>query len=251
MLKIYRGDLSKYGFTFDNFGDVTNMSEMLNILKDNEDIEKINKVLEEYIDIQRDQLPDAIKEWETLNSVIKDSYKEQLDITKEIEDKITKVYKKQVEDRIDLVKKELDERLKALDKQKQAYNDARAEIDYNRDYEDHVERITELQKKLDIAMKDDSLSGQKRVQELFKEIIEEQAKLEDMVQDKIDDQINDMFDKESERLENEADSTIKDLEEKFSDSKIAQLVANALGSGVFKDIEGNVFSLEDVLINFS
>ena len=128
MLKIYRDDLSKYGFTFDNFGDVTNMSEMLNILKDNEDIEKINKVLEEYIDIQRDQLPDAIKEWETLNSVIKDSYKEQLDITKEIEDKITKVYKKQVEDRIDLVKKELDERLKALDKQKQAYNDARSEI---------------------------------------------------------------------------------------------------------------------------
>ena len=88
-------------------------------------------------------------------------------------------------------------------------------------------------------------------QELQKELAAAQKELQELTQDKIDQNVNDMFDKEAERLEKENEKAIEDLENKWSDSKIAEMVAQALGSGVFTDIEGNVHSLEDVLIDFA
>lgn len=250
MLNAYQGDLGKFGIQFDKDGGITNLQTVMNDMKDSQGLDNLLKLVDEYIEIQRDKLPDAVKEWESLNNAIKDAYKEQLNVTKEIEDKITSIYKKQLEERKKLIKKELDKKLEALEKEKKAYNDARKEADYKRDYDDQTDVIADLQKKLDIAIKDDSLSGQKKVQELQKKLEEEQRKLQDLVQNKIDGQINDMFDKESERLEEDADNEIKDLEDKWSDSKIAEMVAQALGSGVFTDIEGNVVSLEKALLDF-
>ena len=60
-----------------------------------------------------------------------------------------------------------------------------------------------------------------------------------------------MFEQESNRIEEENEKAIEDLESQWSDSKIAEMVAQALGSGVFTDIDGNVSSLEDTLINFA
>lgn len=251
MMKIYQSDLSEFGIKFDNEGDISNLDEILNKYQSHQDIEKLKNLVDEYLDIQRDKLPDVEKGWEDLNNAIKDACKEQLEVIKDIEDEITKVYKKQVQDRIDLINKELDSRIKALDKEKKAYDDARKEADYKRDYEDQKQIVEDLQAKLETAKKDTSLPGQKKVQELLKQLKEEQRKLEDLVQGKLDDQISDMFDKESNRLEDSAKDTIEDLEDKFSDSKIAELVAQALGGGVFTDIEGNVSSLEDVLVDFA
>ena len=60
-----------------------------------------------------------------------------------------------------------------------------------------------------------------------------------------------MFDEEADRIEEENKLAIEKLEQQWSDSKIAEMVAQALGSGIFTDIEGNVSSLEDVLIDFA
>ena len=244
--------LKSVGFKFDSNGDVSNYSEQLkHLMNTSKDFEDIQEILEAYFELQNEELPKLEGEWIDLENTIKDSLKEQLDVVKDIEDEITKVYKKQVEDRIDLINKELDSRLDALDKEKDAYNKAREEAKYQDNYNDQMEKVKNLEKQLEIAKKDTSLAGQKKVQDLLNQLKEEQKKLQDMVQDKIDDQVNDMFDQESDRLQEEADSTIKDLEDKFSDSKIAELVAQALGSGVFTDIEGNVSSLEDSLIDFA
>ncbi|WP_270940876.1 phage tail tape measure protein [Romboutsia lituseburensis] len=251
MMKIYQSDLSEFGIKFDNEGDISNLDEILNKYQSHQDIEKLKDLVDEYLDIQRDKLPDAEKKWEDLNNAIKDACKEQLEVIKDIEDEITKVYKKQVQDRIDLINKELDSRLKALDKEKKAYDDARKEADYKRDYQDQLDVVEDLERQLEVAKKDDSMMGKKKVEELLKQLKEEQKKLEDMVQDKIDSDINDMFDEESDRLTDSAKDTVDDLEKEFSDSKIAELVAQALGSGVFTDIEGNVSSLEDALVNFA
>ena len=100
-------------------------------------------------------------------------------------------------------------------------------------------------------MKDSSLSGQKKVQELQKEIALAQKELQKLTQDRIDENINEFLDKESERIEEENQQNIEGLENQWTDTKIAEMVAQALGSGVFTDIEGNVSSLEDALINFA
>lgn len=169
IIKVYQSDLSEFGMKFDNKGNILNLDEILNKYQSHRDIEKIKDLVDEYLNIQRDKLLDVVKDWEKLNSTIKDAYKEQLEAVKDIEDEITKVYKKQVQDRIDLINKELDSRLDALGKEKKAYDDARKEADYKRDYEDQLAVVTELQKKIDIASKDTSLVGQKKLQDLLEQ----------------------------------------------------------------------------------
>lgn len=250
MLGTYQKELGNFGVKFDKDGNITNLEETLNKFKDNSNLEKLTDLIDEYIKLQGDELPDAVKEWEKLESAIKDAHMNQLNTTKEIEDKITQMYKKQIEERIKLMEKETDEKIKNLKKQKDAYNKSREEADYQRDYEDQLETVMDIQKQLEIAQKDSSVSGQKKVQELLKQLKEEQRKLEDLVQDKIDSDVNDMFDEEMDRLDKENQEAIENLENEWSDSKIAEMVAQALGSGVFTDIEGNVTSLEDALLKF-
>ena len=92
---------------------------------------------------------------------------------------------------------------------------------------------------------------QKRVADLMEELKEEQKALEDLVQDKIDEDINNMLDDQIDRVEENADKQIEDLENTFTETKIAEMVAEAIDSGVFTDIEGNVMSLDQALMDFA
>lgn len=247
-------ELNKYGLEFRDNGSIVNYGNVINELKktlsDDEFTDVFEKV-EEYLDLTNKKIPDLENEYLELGNTIKDVYKEQLELISDVEDKITEMIKAQTEERIELIEKELDKRLNALDKAKNAYNDARNEQKYSDSLNDQRKIVEDLQAEIEKAKRDDSISGQKRLQELLNKLKDEQKKLDEIVQDKLDENINNMFDKESERLENNAEETIKDLEDKFSDSKIAEMVAQALGSGVFTDIEGNVHSLEDALVNFA
>ena len=62
----------------------------------------------------------------------------------------------------------------------------------------------------------------------MKELKEEQENLEDMVQDKIDSDVNNMFDDQIDKIEENSDEEIKNLENTWSESKIAEMVKQAL-----------------------
>lgn len=251
MARIYQRDLSGFGVRFDENGDILNLDEVLDEYKDHRDIEKLKELIDEYLDVQRDKIPDIRKEWESLGSAIKDAYKDQLSTAKKIEDEITSMYKKQIQDRIKAMNEETDAKVKALKKQKDAYNEYRDEVDYKNEYNEKLDEINDLQKQLDIAMRDTSLHGQQKVKELQKLLAEAQKELDKFTQNKIDSDVNDLFDKEMDRIEEENEQAVEKFEEEWSDSKIAEMVAQALGSGVFTDIEGNVHDLEDALIDFA
>lgn len=89
-------------------------------------------------------------------------------------------------ERIDKINEEKDAQVKALNEAKDAYNRYRDEVDYKDDYDEQLKAVKDLQKKIEIAKRDDSLSGAKRVADLQEQLLEEQKNLEKMVQDKID-----------------------------------------------------------------
>lgn len=192
-----KNKLVGFGFTFDASGDITNYVSKLNELANSsKNFEEIKEILEEYLELQDEKLPSIKEDWVDLNNAIKDALKEQLETTKDVEDKITEVYKKQIEERKKLIDDELQHKLDALNKEKKAYQDARKEADYKKDYDKQSEIIADLERQIEIASKDTSLSGQKKLQTLLKQLAEEQEKLQDLVQDKIDEQIESMFDSE-------------------------------------------------------
>lgn len=245
-------ELGQLGFKFDNDGDITNYVEQLEIIANSSsDFEEVKEKLEEYFDLQNNRLPDIESDWLDLENAYKDALKEQLNTTKEIEEKITEIYKKQINDRIDAMNKETDEKVKNLKKQQEAYNKYREEANYKDEYEDKLSNINDIQRQLDIAMRDTSLQGQKKVKELQKLLADAQKDLDKFTQDKIDSDVNDAFEAEADRITESNKNAIEQLEKEWSDSKIAEMVSQAISSGIFEGIDGKVSSLQDAMLEFA
>ena len=248
---ILKEELQNNGFKFNSSGEITNMESALSNLKNSNTYEYLNSVLEQWKDLHENEIPDTIESIEDYNKAIKDSLKNQLDTTKEIEDKITDIYKKQLEDRKDAIQKETDAVKKAMDEQKKAYQDMRKEVDYKNDYTEKTDNIADLERQLEIAKKDNSLSNKKKIAELEKQLSDAKKDLDKFVQDKIDDDIINGFDKVSEETEEKNNEKIDELEKIWSDSKIAEMVAQALQTGVFEGIDGSVSNLQDAMLDFA
>lgn len=160
------------------------------------------------------------------------------------------MYKKELEERLKEIDKETKAKIDSLKKQQDAYNDSRKEAKYKDDYEEQQDVISDLEKQIAIAERDSSLSGQKKLKDLQKQLKEEQKKLQDLVQDHVDDQVNDMYDKESDRLQEEADKLKEELEKKYSDENLVDLINQAISSGKFVGLDGEVKKLQDAIIEY-
>ena len=141
-------------------------------------------------------------------------------------------YNDEIDKRTKKIQEEAEAQTKALNKAKESYQRWRDEVDYKDDYNKQLKTVEDLQKKIEIAKRDDSLSGQKRLADLMKELKEEQENLEDLVKDKIDSDINNMFDDQIDKIEEDSDEEVKNLEKTWSESKIAEMVKQALNTGV-------------------
>lgn len=83
------------------------------------------------------------------------------------------------------------------------------------------------------------------------ELKEEQENLEDLVKNKVDNDINNMFSDQIDKIEEDSDEEVKNLEKTWSESKIAEMVKQALNTGVFTDIDGNIKTLQTALMDFA
>ena len=252
--------LQGYGFTFRDNGDITNFIQHKNQLKKNmtdEEFKRMEDAAEGYLDLLINKIPDANKEIaeskkeiEALNKEIQDAYKDQLKEAQSLQEKIRDMYKKELEERLKEIDKETKAKIDSLKKQQDAYNDSRKEAKYQDDYEEQQDVISDLEKQIAIAERDSSLSGQKKLKDLQKQLKEEQKKLQDLVQDHVDDQVNDMYDKESDRLQEEADKLKEELEKKYSDENLVDLINEAISSGKFVGLDGEVKKLQDAIIEY-
>lgn len=241
--------LKQQGFIIDGNNQIVN-PERLQDFAGTEMYTYLKEQLNSYDDLVSDKIPKLTVDVWNLQGEIKKAYEDELKATADAQDKISDVYKKQIEDRKKLIEDESKTRIDAINKEKDAYNKSRKEIDYKNDIDEQKKAIRELQKDLDNASRDTSINGQKRFQELSKQMDELNKKLQDSVQQKIDEQVNENYDKEADRIQEDADREKKTLEEKYSEENIQKLVNEALKTGVFVDIDGNVKDLESVMIAF-
>ena len=253
-----KGELSKtlisYGFEINDDGTINDTANKLEALKNtlsDVEFEIVSDTLEGYFEVALDTIPELEKTLLDYQKELQDIQKTKLEKTQRIEDEITKIYEKQIEERKKLIEEEAETQVKVLNKAKDAYNRYRDEVDYRDDYDKQLKTVEDLQRKLEIAKRDDSLTGQKRVEDLQKQLLEEQKNLEKLVQDKIDNDINNMFDDQIDKIQTDADEEVKKLEDTWTESKIAEAVQQALDTGIFTSIDGEIKSLNTALIEFA
>lgn len=174
----------------------------------------------------------------------------QLRTTKSVEEKITEILRKEIEKRKKLIDSESKSRINALNKEKDAYNASRKQIDYENNYNDQLNKIKELQKQYDNLSGDNSLGAKKKLDSILKQIETEQKRLEDLVQSKIDSDINSSFDDEINRIESEANKAKNELDNLLEPDALRDFINQTLESGVFEHINGEVSSLKDAMLEF-
>lgn len=244
--KALKDELAKEGFKFDADGLITNYESIMKKLekyvnnsktnadreKREKEVEKIKESLEDYLELISTGIPNAQKEWLELQNSIKDANKQMLETTKTIEDKITDVYRKQVEERKKLINDELDKRKSALDEQQKMYNNLRNEQDKEKEIKDQQDILDKLQKQIVEASKDNSTSGKANLNKLMEEYQKELEKMDSIIQSQTDDKINDLFDKQKELLEQQAKLEEERLDDKYSEENLKQIVKDVILSGV-------------------
>lgn len=246
-MEIYQNSLKNYGFNFDKGGNIANLDDQLRWFNNTDDFEKVNSLVEEYFNAQ-EEIRNVIKDYSDLEKAIKDAYDQQLDITKEVEDKITDVIKKEHEKRKKEIEDYTDARVKLLKEEQETYQKMRDEQDYEKTMQNQLDEVEALRRQIEIAKRDTSVSGEKRLVELTKELAEAEKELAEVTQNKIDKDYENNIDSEIEKLEKEQDLLLKSLEEQFSEVNIGKMVVSALTTGII-EINGEVQTLQDTLIN--
>ena len=246
-----KNKLIEYGFKFNENGDIEDFAQTMQHLKDtSKEFDTIQDLVDGYFDLYLEQIPEAERELAEFTNQIKDIYKEQLNATKELEDKIIDMYKKQLEERKKLIDEELNKRLDALKKEQDAYKRAREEQNYKDDFNEQADKVKEIQKQIDLARKDTSLTGQKKLKDLLKQLEEEKKKLDEITQDRIDQQVDNAFKDEEDRLQQGAEDEKDRLDEMFSDEELLKKAQEAIKNGLFIGIDGEVKNLQSALLEY-
>ena len=117
--------------------------------------------------------------------------------------------------------------------------------DYAKDLKEQQDKIDEINKKIELAKKDNSMSGKSKLKELLDELKEAQNDLNDKIQSKTDSDIDDMFQSQLDALDKKKEDMTQDIDDTYTQQKIAQMVKDAMMTNTFTDLNGNITNLQD------
>ena len=226
------------------------MESLKNSLSETE-FDHVQDMVDEYVDISTKGIYDIEKELIDLQKEYEKVQEDKLKATEQVEKAITDMIKDEVDARKKKIKEESEARQTELKKAQEEYKKYRDEVSYKDDYNEQLEKLNKLDQDIEIARRDTSLSSQKRLEELLEDRQEQQKKLEELVQKKLDDDINNAFNDEIDRVKQNEEAQIKALEDMFSETKIAQIVKESISTGLYEDLEGNIVSLDEALLDMT
>jgi hypothetical protein len=168
-------------------------------------IEDINKAQQDLLDKQRKNLEDVQKE---IANVIKKGIEDEID---EKEEALKKT-KELLDDELDAYKKNIDEKIKRLDR-------LRDEEDFEKDQQKITDEISKLQNErntLLMAAQSGDLTAINRIKEIDEELAKERENLDDLQRDREDDlrkqNLQDMLDEKEEKIKNAKEAAEREWE---------------------------------------
>ncbi len=208
------------------------------------------KKLDEEYAKEIDALRDLQIGYENLNKKVKDVNKEKLQMIEEVESQITEVIKNQVEQRKKSIEDEYNKRVETINKIKKLYNQENEEVDRNKELSDMQGDLDTIKREYEESLRDMSMAGKKRSDDLLKQIEEQELKITELIDRQERDRYNEFLDSQLEHLDEQKKDDLKEIEDRYTDEKIAEIVKGAMLEGFFTDIEGNIVSVKEAYIDY-
>lgn len=242
-------ELKSLNVEFDEDGYIKNYDSLIKKLKDQanklvgdardgkvEEAEKLIELIEKYDDLVKDSLPSLGVEWIELNNEIIALEKSKLETVADVEKQITNAITSELQKRTDATKKE-------IEKQKQLYLDVYEEEDYQTELAKEQRKLDEIQQQINNLARDTSLAGQLKLQDLMQQYQEQQDVINNMIRDHEKQQGSDRFDEEMDKLDEK-------LENALEPENMAQLVADALTTGLVT-VGDEIIQLDQLMADFA
>lgn len=222
-----RNSLSSSGFGFKGDGSITNANSRLDSLvayanslsgdsKENaqNNVEAIFKNLTRYNELLLDQIPEVENQILDLKNTTIDTQKEIVDIIKkqkdayiENEEKMSEALKKEIQKRRDL------------------RNSEWAEDDYKDELKKRQDTLVDLESQLQDAMR---MADGELVKNIKKQIESAQQDINGFIRDNERDKSNDRFDEELDRLDENTQKKIDEINSRLTDEEILKMVQNGV-----------------------
>ena len=190
-----------------------------------QDAKDLLDLIDKYVTLTEDTIPELETEWEKYTSQIKDSQDAIEDIIRGFKESVVSVQKDIADAYEHYQNKRYNKLQEALEKEKDAYNKAYEEENFDRDLTKQQRELEEIAQQIAIYSRDTSEAGKARLEQLRKEYEEQQQAINDLIRDKEKDNANDRFDEVSESLD-------KELEDLLAPEKLVQVVNDAISSGM-------------------
>ncbi len=242
-------ELKSLNVEFDEDGYIKNYDSLIKKLEDQanslvgdardskvEEAEKLIELIEKYDDLVKNSLPGLGVEWVELNNEIIALEKSKLETVADVEKQITNAITSELQKRTDATKKE-------IEKQKQLYLDAYEEEDYQTELAKEQRKLDEIQQQINNLARDTSLAGQLKLQDLMQQYQEQQDAINNMIRDHEKQQGSDRFDEEMDKLDEK-------LENALEPENMAQLVADALTTGLVT-VGDEIIQLDQLMADFA
>lgn len=216
-----------------------------NVVKD------LKETVDKYTELVHNSMASTLKDIVSIEKEIQDVRKAQLDNVVEVERQYNEIYKKMVDERISSIEKERDARIKSIQDARSAYEKSNAEEDFNKDLNKQQQALLQIQSQITNARLDLTDKGKAQLQLLLNQEKAQQEAIEELVKNRQRELNSQMFDEQEESVSNLADEQIKQLQETFSETNIAKIVAEAMKSGIIADLSGRLTSLKDFYLTWS
>jgi len=256
--------LRNQGFNIDGQGLVNNYSKILNSKQNwansasgeekerrKQIVEDLKNTVDKYTELVHNSMASTLKDITAIEKEVQDVRRSQISQVQEIEKQYNDMYKKMVDERINAINKEKDARIKSIQDARNEYSKANDEEDFNKQLNKEQQTLLQLQAQIQSAQRDTSRAGQAKLQALINEAKAQESAIDEMVLQRQRKLNEDMFQEQEDNINNLADEQIKQLQETFSETNIAKIVAKALESGVITDINNKVVSLKDFYLTWS
>lgn len=261
--QFYKNDLLKFGIQFNTEGIATNAESILEGIQKQmanaKTPEELSKLEEKFKDITsalgdyNDTLVEAVENQGELLDIrleIEGIYKDMLETTKKVQDKISDILKENAEKRKKIIDDELKARLDAIQKEQDAFNKQNKEDDFEKEKQKQLTEIAKIKTLIDAVSRDTSNSGQAKLNDLIKDLTEKQEAYNDFIKNKLNENINEEFDNAKEQMQKDAEKAKEDIDKTLEKDKLYETINEALKTGVIADINGNIVSLKDALLDY-
>ena len=230
--------LQDKGVQFDNGGNITNYKSLVQSLENKanglvgdaqseavQDANDLLDLIDKYVTLTEDTIPDLEVAWEDYTSQIKDSQEEIEDIIHSFKESVVNVQKDIASAYEYYQNKRYDKLQEALKKEKEAYDKAYEEEDFDRDLSKQQRELEEIAQQIAIYSRDTSEAGKARLEQLKKEYEAQQEAINELIRDKEKDKTDERFDEVSDALD-------KELEDILDPQKLVSIVNDAISSGM-------------------